>query len=104
MLGSALFTTVTSGSSMKTALQTTPSVHHLLTLPEVMVSTPSLSHRGPGRSLGLGLRHGHDATAQRDHQRGAQCPPGDEDEDRAGDPRAVEEERCPRQVYAGARW
>src|SRR4051794_39912949 len=30
MLGSALFTTVTSSSSMNTAMQTTPSVHHLL--------------------------------------------------------------------------
>src|SRR3954447_581888 len=29
MLGSAAFTTVTSSSSMKTAVQTTPSVHHL---------------------------------------------------------------------------
>src|SRR3954451_20611798 len=30
MLGSALFTTVTSSSNMNTAMQTTPSVHHLL--------------------------------------------------------------------------
>src|SRR4051794_37959744 len=38
MLGSALFTTVTSSSSMNTAMQTTPRVHHLLSCSIVELS------------------------------------------------------------------
>src|SRR3954447_5520921 len=82
MLGNALFTTVTSSSSMNTAMQTTPSVHHLLPCCGLTASA-FLSDRGAGRSLGLRLGHRHDAPAENDHQRGAQRRPGDEHEDRS---------------------
>jgi NAD(P)-dependent dehydrogenase (short-subunit alcohol dehydrogenase family) len=51
------------------------------------------SNRRSCRGLGFRLDHGHHASAQRHHQGGAECRPPDEHEDRAGDARAVEEQR-----------